>query len=168
MAGDGSAIGSRIRDVMEDGGLVPDEVTDKAVRRRLEAIPAEQGVILDGYPRSAAQADTLRRLLAQSGRLVPRPLVVRLDVPVDELLHRLRRRRRMEGRADDTDEVIRSRLQIHDAEAARAVDAMSDWADVVEIDGAQPPEAVGQEVLEKLGVGGDGTSTGASGTVARW
>ena len=149
IAAEDSATGQQVRDVMANGALVPDEVTDELVRRRLMAIPPERGVILDGYPRNAAQAEALRRVLAESGR--PRPLVLRLDVPRNRLLDRLRRRRDVEGRGDDTDDVVRRRLQIYDAEAARVIDAVADWADVVAIDGDQPVEAVTTEALERLG-----------------
>ncbi len=150
IAAEDAATGQQVRDLMANGALVPDEVTDELVRQRLMAIPPEQGVILDGYPRNAAQAEALHRVLAESGRLRPRPLVLRLDAPRGGLLDRLRRRRDVEGRGDDTDDVVRRRLQIYDAEAARVIDAVADWADVVAIDGDQPVEAVKTEALETL------------------
>jgi adenylate kinase len=150
IAAEDSATGEQVRDLMANGALVPDEVTDELVRQRLMAIPPDQGVILDGYPRNAAQAEALHRVLAESGRLRPRPLVLRLDAPRGGLLNRLRRRRDIEGRDDDTDDMVRRRLQIYDAEPARVVDALADWADVVAIDGDQPVEAVKTEALEKL------------------
>ena len=150
MAAEDPEVGGQIRRVMAEGALAPDELTDELIRRRIEAIPQEQGVILDGYPRSARQAATLSRILAESGRLRRRPLVLRLDVPGDELLERLRRRRDIAGRDDDTDEALRRRLQIYRDEAPGVIDVMSEWADVAVIDGAQPPEAIREEVLEKL------------------
>jgi len=150
MAAKDSAIGRQIRDAIAEGALVPDEVTDEIVRKELNAVSPEKGVALDGYPRDAAQAESLRRLLAESGRLRPRPVVLQFDVPAHELLQRLRRRRDAEGRRDDTDAVIAGRLQAYNAEDARVVDAISDWADIVAINGAQPVEAVTAEALEKL------------------
>jgi adenylate kinase len=59
-AADSDATGQEVRDVMAKGALVPDEVTDELVHERLVAIPPEQGVVLDGYPRNAAQVEALR------------------------------------------------------------------------------------------------------------
>ena len=162
IAAEDSATGRQIRDAIASGALVPDEVIEDILRERLMAIPPDQGVILDGYPRTGAQAQALRRLLGESGRLRPRPVVLRLDVPRGGLLDRLRRRRDVEGRGDDTDDVVRRRLQIHDAEAARVIDAVSDWADVVAIDGGQPVEAVTTQAFEKLDARCDRAATCAS------
>jgi adenylate kinase len=76
--------------------------------------------------------------------------VVHLDVPRDVLMARLRRRRDLEGRDDDTDDVIARRLEVYEAETAPVRDAVSDWADVVTIDGDQPPDAVAEEIVGAL------------------
>jgi adenylate kinase len=102
---------------------------------------------LEGYPRNAAQAVALHRLLGELGRLEPRPVVLHLDVPRHELIRRLQRRRDLEGRVDDTDEVIARRLEIHNAQTAPVVGTVADWADVVRIDANQPVEAVTQDMI---------------------
>jgi adenylate kinase len=76
--------------------------------------------------------------------------VLRLDLPRDELLRRLRRRREIEGREDDTDEAIARRLDIYETQTAPVVDALTDWAEVVTINGAQPVEAVTDEILDEF------------------
>ena len=80
-----SVIGQRIRALMAAGELVPEELVDGVVRDRLEALRPEQGFVVDGYPRTAAEAHSLRDLLATLGRLEPRPVVVWLEVPREEL-----------------------------------------------------------------------------------
>jgi adenylate kinase len=150
MAADPSPLGQQIRELLADGGLVPDHVTDQVVAQRLRALPAGQGVVLDGYPRTVGQAQALHRLLAESGRLQGRPVVLRLDAPRDELLQRLRRRRELQDRPDDTDEVIARRLDIYETQIAPVVDAVADWADVVTINSAQPVETVTEEILDQL------------------
>ena len=150
MATEDSPLGHRISDLLARGELVPDDVTDRVLAERLKAVPAGQGFVLDGYPRTAAQAEALHRVLADLGRLQPRPVVVRLDVPRDELLRRLRRRRALEGRPDDTDEVIARRLDMHETETAPVLDALADWTDVVAINGDQPVEAATDEIVRKL------------------
>jgi adenylate kinase len=145
-----SVTGQRIRAIMATGELVPDELIDGVVRRRLEALAPEQGFVLDGYPRTAAEADSLRELLTRLGRLEPRPVVVWLEVPRDELVRRLRRRRELEGRADDAEEALARRLAIHDAHAGAVREALGSWTNVVVIDGSAVVDAVTEEILDRL------------------
>jgi adenylate kinase len=149
LATEDSRLAEEVRDRLAEGRLIPDDVTDRLVRARLDAVPADQRVVLDGYPRTAAQADTLRGLLADRGRLDPRPVVLRLDVPEDELLDRLRHRRDVEGRRDDADDVMARRLRLYDAQAAPLLGALEDWADVVGIEGDRPVDAVSGEMVER-------------------
>lgn len=149
----------RIRAIMAAGELVPEEVIDRIVRERLEALSDEEGFVIDGYPRTESEARTLRESLEQIGRLEPRPLVVWLEVPRGALLRRLRRRRVLEGRADDAEDAIVRRLATHDAHA-RAVRAELDrWADVMAIDGDRPADTVTDDILVALGQPGWGLSS---------
>jgi adenylate kinase len=158
-ATDDSPSGRRIRAIMATGGLVPDELIDRVVRERLAALSPEQGFVLDGYPRTAAEADGLRRSLAQLGRLEPRPLVIWLETPRDELIRRLRHRRVLEGRADDAEDAIARRLATHDAHAHAVREALDGWADVIVIDGNRPADAVTEEILHGLGRRGWGLTS---------
>jgi adenylate kinase len=146
----GSETGRQIVASMAAGDLVPDELVDGVVRDRLESLPPEQGFVLDGYPRTAAEAHSLRQLLARLGRLEPRPVVVWLEVPREELVRRLRRRRELGGRADDAEQALTRRLAIHDAHAGAVRDALRSWTDVVVIDGSPAVDAVTQEILDRL------------------
>jgi adenylate kinase len=145
-----SVTGQRLRAIMATGELVPDELIDGFVRDRLEALPPEQGFVLDGYPRTAAEAHSLRELLARLGRLEPRPVVVWLEVPREELVRRLRRRQELEGRADDAEEALARRLAIYDAHAGAVRDALGSWTDVVVIDGSLVVDAITEEILDRL------------------
>jgi adenylate kinase len=145
-----SPSGQRIRAVMAAGELAPDELIDELVRERLEALSPGQGFVLEGYPRTAAEAETLRQTLAQLGRLDRRPLVVWLDVTHDELLRRLRRRREIEGRADDADEAIARRMATHEAQAASVREALESWADVIAIDGGQELDEVTRALVQSI------------------
>jgi adenylate kinase len=149
VATEDSPLGREVRDPIAEGRLIPDDVTDRLVRERLEAVPAGQRIVLDGYPRTPAQADTLRGLLEDRGRLDPRPVVLRLDVPEDELLDRLGHRRDVEGRRDDADDVIARRLRLYDAEADPLLNALGHWADVVGIEGDRPVDVVIGEMVER-------------------
>jgi adenylate kinase len=145
-AGQDSQLAVRVGELINEGRLVPDDLTDQIVAERLSALPADQGFVLDGYPRNVRQARALRRLLGELGRLEQRPVFVYLDVPRDALVERLRRR----GRSDDTDDVIARRLDLYDEETAPLRDAVGEWADVVAINGDQPPDAVADQVLRAV------------------
>jgi len=145
-----SVIGQRIRALMAAGELVPEELVDGVVRDRLEALRPEQGFVVDGYPRTAAEAHSLRDLLATLGRLEPRPVVVWLEVPREELVRRLRRRRELHGRPDDAENAFAHRLAVHDAHAGAVRRALGGWSDVVEVDGSPDIDTVTEKSLDGL------------------
>jgi adenylate kinase len=145
-----SVTGQRIGSIMAAGELVPNELVDDVVRDRLAALSREQGFVLDGYPRTAAQAQGLGELLARLRRLTPRPVVVWLEVPRDELVRRLLRRRELKGRVDDAERAIARRLALHDAHAGAVRAAVAGWADVVVIDASPPADEVTEEILDRL------------------
>jgi len=108
---EGTEMGRKAGEIMDRGDLVPDEVMIGIVDERLAKPDAvEQGFLLDGFPRTVAQARALDGLLAPA-RL---DAVVNIDVPLDEVRDRMRSR----GRADDTDEAIERRLALYEEQTA--------------------------------------------------
>jgi adenylate kinase len=105
---------------MDRGALVPDEVMIGIVRERLVQDDTERGFILDGFPRTVAQAEALTQLSEAQQR--PIEHVISIEVPQEELLQRLAGRRQLEGRHDDTDEAIRHRLEVYERETAPLID----------------------------------------------
>lgn len=101
-------LGTAAKAYMDRGELVPDDVVIGMVTDRLDQPDAVEGFLLDGFPRTVAQAEVLEKALAERDRSLD--AVVRFDVPEEELLARLEGRRAEEGRADDDTEVIRKRL----------------------------------------------------------
>lgn len=97
-------VGKKAEEYMSGGQLVPDEIIVEIIRERLGEPDCQQGYLLDGFPRTIAQAEALDKMLAEKG--TPLDVVLELKVPEDELFQRLAGR----GRADDTPEVIKQRL----------------------------------------------------------
>lgn len=150
LAGADSRCGRRVRAIMAAGELVPEDLIDTMVQARLESLAPGQGFVLDGYPRTAAEAMALRTLLARLGRLKPHPVVVWLEAPREALIERLHHRRAVEGRVDDGEDTIVRRLRIHEQHARDVREALAGWADVLVVDGDRPPDEVTNEIVERL------------------
>ncbi len=143
----GSALGRRVDAIMRAGKLVDDGTMAEVVRERLAEPDAAGGCLLDGYPRTRAQAETLDRLLAERGRTLD--AVVSLEVPEATLLARARGR----GRDDDRDEVMRERLRVYREQTAPLIEHYRPSGLVCEVDGDQPVDAVTEAVVAGLGAG---------------
>ncbi len=109
-----SELGKRVKAIMERGDLVSDEIVIELVRERFARSDCGPGFILDGFPRTVAQAKALDELLAQLGR--SQITVIALEVPEAELINRILARG--EGRADDNEATVRKRLQVYQSETA--------------------------------------------------
>jgi adenylate kinase len=145
-----SPLGREVRDRMGHGQLVDDGLVDRLVRERLEALTPGQGFVLDGYPRTAAQAQALRATLARLHRLRRPPVVVWLQASPEVLTRRLRDRAGDEHRPDDTERAIDCRLQV-DRENARSLrDALAGWTNVLDVRADQPPDVITEEILGAL------------------
>jgi adenylate kinase len=116
----GTPLGREAKSYMDRGALVPDEIMIGIIRERLAQDDTERGFILDGFPRTVAQAEALSRLSAEQQR--PIEHVISIEVPQEELLQRLAGRRQLEGRQDDTAEAIRHRLEVYERETAPLID----------------------------------------------
>jgi adenylate kinase len=104
----GTDLGRRVKEVYDRGDLVSDDLMIELIRNRLEQPDTDQGFILDGFPRTTVQADALEQMLGELGRSFN--AVFALQIADAVAFERLRRRAEIEGRADDTDEAIRRRL----------------------------------------------------------
>jgi adenylate kinase len=107
----GTDLGRRVQAVVDGGNLVSDDLMIELVRERLAQPDATGGFLLDGFPRTLAQAEALDALLAELGR--PVTLVLEFQVPADEVERRMLGRAAQEGRSDDDPAVIRHRLQVY-------------------------------------------------------
>ncbi len=106
-----SPLGLRVQSIIENGELVSDELLVDLLRSAMQKHPGTEGFLLDGYPRTIQQARDLEVLLTELNGGVN--VVLALDVPDDELMERLLKRAQVEGRKDDTEEVISNRLNVY-------------------------------------------------------
>ncbi|UZN02232.1 adenylate kinase [Cellulomonas sp. S1-8] len=130
---DGTELGRRVQDVTASGRLVPDELTNELVRDRLAQDDAVDGFLLDGYPRNVAQVAALDEMLAAAGRELD--LAVELTVDPQVVVERLTKRAQVEGRADDTVEVIRHRLDVYAEQTAPISQVYADRGLLAQVDG---------------------------------
>ena len=149
-ASTGSPLGREVAPLMAAGKLVPDDLIVRAIQERLRRDDNGSGVVLDGFPRTIAQAQALDEMLAANGREVG--LIIALEVPVDELVERLLGRAREQGRSDDTAEVIRERMVEYEAKTAPVLDHyQARGARVARIDGVGSVDEVHQRVHAAVG-----------------
>jgi adenylate kinase len=142
----GTPLGNKVQGIMASGLLVDDATMADVVRDRLARPDAGRGYLLDGYPRTLPQAETLAGILRDAGQDLDAVLLV--EVPEDELV----RRALLRGRADDTEEVIRERLRVYREKTAPLIGYYRERGLLREIDGNRPVEDVTAQMLSLFGV----------------
>jgi len=145
----GTELGQRVVSYLDAGKLVPDDVIVAMIRQRLEETPAGAGFVLDGFPRTVAQARSLQEMLADLGR--PLDLVIVLEVPTDDLVARLARRAVLEKRGDDTPSAIAERLRLYHEQTEPVLDYLGQTVPMVRLDGTRSIEQTNQLLLEAIG-----------------
>lgn len=142
-------LGKQVKEILASGGYVSDEITNAIVADRLQEEDAAGGFLLDGYPRTTAQVAALDEMLAQSGQAVDKvlELVVDDEIVVDRLL----KRAELEGRADDTEEVIRERMALYHRETQPLSSAYDQRGLLVTVDGVGEVDEVAQRIVAALG-----------------
>jgi adenylate kinase len=133
---------------MDAGEYVPDEITNAMVRDRIGLEDAKPGFLLDGYPRTLAQVHELDTMLTDYG--VELASVVSLTVDRDELVARLLQRAQVEGRADDTEEVIRRRQEVYAEQTEPLISVYGDRGLLLEVDGMGDVESVSKRIFTAL------------------
>ncbi len=144
----GTQLGRLAQSYMNDGGLVPDELTNDMVRDRIGQADCGTGFILDGYPRTLAQVDALDGMLKGLDTQLDR--VVEITVDVEEVVRRLHQRAVEQGRPDDTPEVIRRRQEVYLEQTAPLVDVYGERALLVQVDGMGDVDDVTRRLTSAL------------------
>jgi len=129
----GTPLGKQVKPILDAGTYVPDDITVEMVRQKLREIPKGTRIVFDGFPRTIAQAKALDQLLGEIGRKVDG--VIYLDVPRDELIDRVVRRGKVEGRSDDTARVIVKRLDVYEQNTRPLIDYFKEKKMLREVNG---------------------------------
>lgn len=141
----GTALGQRVKPIMDRGDLVPDELILALIREEL----AER-VVLDGFPRTLPQAEALDRLFQETGtRLLG---VVLVEVPEEELVRRMLRRAELEGRSDDNEATIQRRLQVYREKTEPLIQYYEGQGALRRVDGLGTPDEVYARIRAALGI----------------
>lgn len=149
---EGTPLGVQAKAIMDAGEYVPDELTNELVKSRLAEADAEQGFLLDGYPRTVGQVAYLDALLAEQGTAVD--AVVQLVADQDALVARLLKRAEEQGRTDDNEETIRRRQEVYTEQTAPIVAAYAERGLVLDVDGLGGIDEVGDRIQAALAARG--------------
>ena len=144
----GTSLGKQAKKIMEAGHLLSDDIMLSMIEHRLNSEDTKQGFLLDGFPRTLPQAEALDNLLVRLGQ--PLDVVLFFDVDYGEIMTRLLARKR----ADDTEETIRKRLEVFEAQTAPLIDYYKNWEKSGDSEAPQyiPIEGVGkvEEIKDQI------------------
>jgi len=146
----GTPLGVKAKGYMDAGEYVPDEVTNLMVRDRIDELDAKPGFLLDGYPRTLAQVEELDGMIEFTGHKLDAAVVLTVDD--EEIVQRLLARAQSEGRADDTEDVIRRRQQLYAEQTEPLIDVYRKRGILLEVDGMGEVDDVTQRIFDALDV----------------
>jgi adenylate kinase len=144
----GTELGIQAQRFMDAGEYVPDKLTNLMVRNRIDEPDAERGFLLDGYPRTLAQVEELDGMIKHTGHALD--AVVVLTVDKEELVQRLLQRAETEGRADDTEDVVRRRQEVYHEQTAPLIEVYRDHGLMIEVDGMGEVDEVSKRIFDAL------------------
>lgn len=147
----GTPLGLQVKALIEAGEFVPDSLTNALVKDRLAQPDAADGFLLDGYPRTPGQVTELDSILSSSDRKLD--AVLELVVDTEAVVQRLLKRAEIEGRADDTEPVIRRRMEVYAEETEPLAKTFREQGLLTQIDGMGSVDAVTERALKALGIG---------------
>ena len=144
----GSPLGLQAKEVMARGDLVSDEILLGMLKERFSRDDTKGGFILDGYPRNLAQADALDKLLADLGQKFD--AAVQLTVDNEQIIERLAGRAKAEGRADDSPESVRHRLNVYDQQTAPVIEFYREHGQLTVVNGVGTLDDVFTRIIEAI------------------
>ena len=144
----GTELGKTAKGYIYQGQLIPDELMIDILASVFDSFKDSKGVIFDGFPRTIAQAEALKKMLAERGQDVS--VMVDLEVPEDELMVRLIKRGKDSGRADDNEETIKKRLHVYHSQTAPLIDWYKNEKKYQHINGLGTMEGIFAEICEAI------------------
>ena len=144
----GTELGKTAKGYIDQGQLIPDELMIDILGSVFDSFKDSKGVIFDGFPRTIAQAEALKKMLAERGQDVS--VMVDLEVPEDELMVRLIKRGKDSGRADDNEETIKKRLHVYHSQTAPLIDWYKNERKYQHINGLGTMEGIFAEICEAI------------------
>ena len=144
----GTELGKTAKGYIDQGQLIPDELMIDILASVFDSFKDSKGVIFDGFPRTIAQAEALKKMLAERGQDVS--VMVDLEVPDDELMVRLIKRGKDSGRADDNEETIKKRLHVYHSQTAPLIDWYKNEKKYQHINGLGTMEGIFAEICEAI------------------
>jgi adenylate kinase len=146
----GTPLGTKAQEYMDQGEYVPDEITNLMVRNRIDEPDAEPGFLLDGYPRTLSQVEELDGMIKHTGHALDAAVVLTVDQ--DEIVARLLHRAQVEGRTDDTEDVVRRRQEVYGEQTEPLIEVYRKRGIVHEIDGMGEVDDVTKRIFDALDV----------------
>jgi adenylate kinase len=144
----GTPLGLQVKAIMEAGEYVPDDLTNEIVAARLAETDARAGFLLDGYPRTIDQVNELDRILSKDNSALD--AVVLLEAETDEVVARLLKRAIEQGRIDDTEEVIRHRMDVYTEQTSPIIAVYDNRQLVVRVNALGPVDEVTARIVDAL------------------
>lgn len=145
---EGSDLGKRVQTIIDAGQLVPDDLIVDLIRERISQSDCERGFILDGFPRTVAQAQALQRMLGERGESLSK--VVFFNVRREDIRNRLDHRRGNEARADDSAEVQEERLRIYQEQTAPLIEFYQNLGLLHRLEAGGAIEEVQERLVQSL------------------
>ena len=144
----GTELGKTAKGYIDQGQLIPDELMIDILGSVFDSFKDSKGVIFDGFPRTIAQAEALKKMLAERGQDVS--VMVDLDVPEEELMVRLIKRGKDSGRADDNEETIKKRLHVYHSQTAPLIDWYKNEKKYQHINGLGTMDGIFADICEAV------------------
>lgn len=145
----GTELGTLAKQYMDNGNLVPDEVTIKMLEAEVEVHPEAKGFIFDGFPRTKPQAQALDDFLAKKDQEIK--IMLSLKVDAEELKKRLKGRAVVSGRPDDADpKIIENRIEVYKRDTAPVADYYQSQSKLVEIDGIGTIDEISERIFDAV------------------
>ena len=144
----GTELGKTAKGYIDQGQLIPDELMIDILASVFDSFEDSKGVIFDGFPRTIAQAEALKKMLAERGQDVT--VMVDLEVPEDELMTRLIKRGKDSGRADDNEETIKKRLHVYQSQTAPLIDWYKNEKKYQHINGLGTMDGIFADICEAV------------------